>query len=222
MRIAVIEDNTGLANGIAHFLRDQGHAVNIIADGAAALDFLHQESADIIVLDINLPSLSGLSILKTLRKSGDTTPIILLSARAELQDRIQGLDMGADDYLVKPFDMQELDARIRALIRRKPMADGHSISFGTLNYERSARRLLAKGKVLDLPRRELAAFECLFERQNAIVSKSQLTDHIYGVGFDIDENVVEIYVSRLRKKLLPFGVQIKTARGLGYMMELPK
>ena len=118
--------------------------------------------------------------------------------------------------------MEELDARLRALIRRKPLVDQKSICFGALSFDRAGRKLLAQGQELPLPRRELAVFECLFERQNQIVSKTQIADHIYGIGADIEERVVEIYVSRLRKKLAAFQVRIKVARGLGYMMQIEK
>ncbi len=222
MRIAIVEDNVVLANGIAHQLRDQGHAVNVLHDGQDALTFLTQDSADLVILDINLPSLDGISVLRSLRASGDMVPIILLTARGDLQDRVNGLDAGADDYLIKPFEMEELDARIRALIRRKPMSEGDSISFGTLDFDRTGRRLSVGGTELSLPRRELSVFECLFERQNQIVSKTQIADHLYGIGADIEERVVEIYISRLRKKLSPHGIEIKTARGLGYLMGLTK
>ena len=219
MRIAIVEDNKPLANGIAHQLRDQGHAVNLLHDGQVALDFLLQEGADIVVLDINLPALDGISVLKSLRKAGQTVPILLLTARGDLQDRVRGLDAGADDYMVKPFDIEELDARLRALIRRKPLAQGGDITqFGTISFDRAGRKIYAQGQEIALPRRELAVFECLFERQNQIVSKTQIADHLYGIGADIEERVVEIYISRLRKKLAPFAISIKAARGLGYMM----
>ena len=156
MRIAIVEDNLALAQGIAHHLRDQGHAVNLLHDGQTALEFLQQESADIVVMDVNLPRLDGFSILKALRKSSNQLPVLLLTARGDLHDRVTGLDAGADDYLVKPFDMEELDARLRALIRRKPLIDQKSICFGALSFDRAGRKLFAQGQELPLPRRELA------------------------------------------------------------------
>ncbi len=219
MRIAVIEDNKTLANGIAHLLRDQGHAVDVVNDGAQGVSFLAQEAADIVVLDINLPRVSGLEILQEIRSRGDMTPVILLTARGETKDRVTGLDAGADDYLVKPFDMEELDARIRALIRRKPREEGALEQFGSLSFDKTGRRLLAEGQDLNLPRRELAAFECFFDRAGQIVPKAVLANHLYGVGSDIEEKVVEVYISRLRKRLAPHGVEFKVARGIGYMMK---
>lgn len=222
MRIAVIEDNVALANGIAHQLRDQGHAVNVLHDGDFALEFVTRDGADLVVLDVNLPGLDGFSVLKGLRKSGNSVPIIMLTARGDLQDRLKGLDAGADDYLIKPFEMEELEARIRALMRRKPTADSTLVTLGPLSYDSQGRRLLANGAEIELPRRELALFECLLERAGQIVSKTIITDQLYGVGAEVEEKVVEVYVSRLRKKLAPFDVTIKTARGLGYMLDLPR
>ena len=222
MRVTIVEDNKVLANGIAHQLRDKGHAVNLLHDGQTALDFLKQEEADILVLDINLPRVDGFKILSSLRQSGSNLPVLLLTARGDLQDRVKGLNSGADDYLVKPFDMEELEARLRALIRRKPEIDDAKQHFGNLVFDRTGRKLFCNDQELFLPRKELALFECFFDRQNQIVSKSQIADYIYGVGSDIDERAVESHVSRLRKKLVSFGVAIKVARGLGYMMHLQK
>ncbi len=220
MRIAVIEDNVALAQGIAHQLRDQGHAVNVLHDGDQALAFVQQDGADLLILDVNLPGLDGFSVVAALRKAGNAVPIILLTARGDLQDRLAGLDAGADDYLVKPFEMEELEARVRALLRRTPNADPASFAFGPLTFDRAGRRVMAHGADLSLPRRELAVFECLFDRAGQIVSKTHLADQLYGVGAAVEEKVVEVYISRLRKKLAGFGVTIKTARGLGYLMDL--
>lgn len=222
MRFAVVEDNETLANGIAHQLRDQGHAVDVLNDGAEALDFLRQDSADILILDVNLPSMSGFEILRALRNADNSMPVIMLTARGDLKDRVTGLDAGADDYLIKPFDMEELDARIRALIRRKPLEGGSITQVGDLSYDRAGRRLQIAGADVPLTQRELAVFECLFERASQIVSKTQIADHLYGIGAEVEERVVEVYISRLRKKLVDGDVKIRAARGLGYMMDLPK
>ena len=220
MRIVIVEDNETLANAIAHQLRDQGHSVNLLHDGQSALEFLRQEDFDIVIMDVNLPKIDGFTILKSLRRSENSVPVLLLTARGDIHDRVTGLDAGADDYLVKPFDMEELDARLRALIRRKPLIENEIVQLGSLSFDRVGRKLSVKGVDLDLPRRELAVVECLFERQNQIVSKTKIADHKYGVGADIEERVVEIYLSRLRKKLIAHGVVIKVARGLGYMMRV--
>jgi two-component system OmpR family response regulator len=222
MRIVIVEDNETLANAIAYRLRDRGHAADVLTDGGAADLYLEQEGADLIVLDINLPGRSGLEILRSLRQRGDSAPVILLTARSETSDRVSGLDMGADDYLVKPFEMDELEARIRALSRRKQLDYGARETIGDLEFDRTARQVSAKGQVLDVPRREMAVLECLLERRGRIVPKSQLTDYVYGVGADVDDSAVEPHVSRLRKRLQNFGIRIKTARGLGYLLEVQK
>ena len=220
MRIVIIEDNETLANATAYRLRDRGHSADVLHDGDEADTFLARDGADLVVLDINLPGRSGLEVLRGLRTRGDGTPVILLSARSDTSDRVAGLDMGADDYLVKPFEMDELEARIRALSRRKNLDYGARESFGALDFDRVARQVLADGKMLDIPRRELAVLECLLERRGRIVPKAQLTDHVYGTGADVDDTAVEPHVSRLRRRLSDHGVSIKTARGLGYMIEV--
>jgi two-component system OmpR family response regulator len=220
MRIAIIEDNAALAKAIAYRLHDLGHAVDIIHDGADADAHLAQESADLVVLDLTLPGMSGLEVLKALRNRGDGTPVLVLTARGETSDRVLGLDTGADDYLVKPFEMDELEARIRALSRRKNLEYSVTERIGALDFDRSKRELSAAGSVLEVPRRELSVLECLVERRGRIVSKAALIAHVYGVGADVEDTVVEPHISRLRRRLAAFGVEIKTARGLGYMLQV--
>lgn len=222
MRIVIVEDNEPLAKAIAYRLRDRGHAADVLHDGSEADRFLADEGADLVVLDINLPGKLGLDILRDLRARGNGAPVILLTARSETSDRVRGLDLGADDYLVKPFEMDELEARIRALSRRKNLDYGAHESIGTLEFDRTARQVTVAGAPFDIPRRELSVLECLLERRGRIVSKSQLTDHVYGVGADVEETAVEPHVSRLRKRLSDHGVTIKTARGLGYLLEKAK
>lgn len=219
MRIVIVEDNEPLAKAIAYRLQDRGHAADVLHDGAEADAFIASEGADLIVLDINLPGKLGLDILRDLRHRNDGTPVILLTARAETKDRVKGLDLGADDYLVKPFDMDELEARIRALSRRKSLTYGARESIGTLVFDRSSRQVFHGDAPLDMPRRELSVLECLLERRGRIVSKSQIADFVYGIGADVDETAVEPHVSRLRKRLADLDVTIKTARGLGYLLE---
>lgn len=220
MRIAIIEDNETLANAIAYRLRDRGHAADVLHDGDAADAFLAQDGADLVVLDINLPGRSGMDVLQSLRARGDGTPVILLTARSDLSDRVAGLDMGADDYLVKPFEMDELEARIRALSRRKDLDYGARETIGRLEFDRISRQVTVGDRIVDIPRRELAVLECLLERRGRLVSKSQLTDHVYGIGANVDDTAVEPHVSRLRRRLVDHGISIKTARGLGYMLEV--
>ena len=218
MRITLVEDNISLAKGITYRLEDAGHAVNALHDGSAAQVYLTDDASDLVILDINLPGTDGLTLLSEMRKRGDTRPVILLTARAETEDRVQGLDAGADDYLIKPFEMAELEARVRALLRRRAVPQQQLRAFGPLAYDPSARQLFSDGAELEIPRRELSVFECLLLADGRTVSKSAVLDHVYGVGADTEETVVEVFTSRLRRRLKPFGIIIRTRRGLGYQM----
>lgn len=219
MRIVIIEDNKPLASGIAHRLRDRGYGVDLLYDGSDADVFLSSEGADLIILDINLPSMDGLEVLRRVRQRNDPTPILMLTARTNTSDRVAGLDAGADDYLVKPFELDELEARVRALSRRRDIAPSAVEAIGNLEFDIGSRVLRGGGDVIDLRRRELAAFECLLERRGKLVPKSLLIDQMYGVGADLEDKVVEVPISRLRKKLVGYKVTIKAARGLGYLMD---
>lgn len=218
MRIVVVEDNSSVANGIAYVLRDAGHAVDLIFDGAQADQFLRDDGADVIVLDINLPGLSGVEVLRGMRARGDLRPVLMLTARATLEDKLSGFNAGADDYLEKPFEMAELTARLRALMRRAGTRPVQPQAVGALRYDVTARQITGPDGPFDLPRRELAIFEALLMAQSRMMSKQALLDKIYGTGAAVDEQVVEVYVSRLRKRLRPFDIEIKVQRGLGYAM----
>ncbi|MEM9582681.1 MAG: response regulator transcription factor [Pseudomonadota bacterium] len=218
MRITLVEDNVGLAKGIAYRLQDAGHAVDMLHDGSEADAFLKSDGSDLIILDINLPGTDGLTLLKHLRAAGDQRPVILLTARAETEDRVIGLDAGADDYLIKPFEMAELEARVRALSRRRSIPNRQTLEIGGLHFDTDARQIRAGDHPLDLPRRELSVFECLLSADGRLVSKEALLDYVYGVGADVEEKVIEVYVSRLRARLKPHDVVIKSQRGLGYQL----
>ena len=218
MRVVVVEDNLSLQKGIGYRLRDEGYGVDLLSDGDSAADFLRHEDCDVLVLDINLPGRSGLDILRDLRKREDHRVVILLTARGETEDRVTGLDSGADDYLVKPFEMDELVARIRALGRRKERAPSTVVQLGNISLELSPPRVLGADGPIDIPRRELSLLVALAEAKGAPLSKDYLLDFAYGVGSDTDEKVVEVYISRLRKRLKPHGVTIKVQRGIGYSL----
>lgn len=218
MKIVVIEDNISMAKGIAYVLRDAGHAVDMIHNGAHADTFLCTDTADLIVLDINLPGLSGIELLRRLRKRNDQRPVILLTARSDTSERVNGLDAGADDYLVKPFEMAELEARIRALSRRRSQKVVAQESIGSLTLDVTSREVTAGGEPLPLPRRELALFEILIKAQGRSVAKSSILDRLYGTGTEMDEKVVEVYISRLRKRLAPYRVGIQVRRSIGYQI----
>jgi len=220
MRITVVEDNEALASAIAFRLRGSGHAVDLLHNGTSAEAFILHEGSDLIVLDVNLPGMDGFELLSSLRAKGVTTPVIMVTARADMTDRIAGLDRGADDYLVKPFEMEELEARIRALLRRQKLDLVEREEFGRLAFDKGSRQVLIDGEVLEVPRKEAALLECLLDSRGRLVSKGQLIDHIYGVGADVEDSSIEPFVSRLRSRLKGSGVVIKTARGLGYMLVL--
>ena len=219
MRIVLVEDNISLAKGLRYHLEDAGHAVDVLHDGAEADLFLRDDGAHVIVLDIDLPGMDGLTVLRRMRQRGDTRPVLMLTAQAETGDKVRGLDAGADDYLGKPFEMAEFGARIRALTRRVSESGGQSSQIGSLSFDRTARTIRGPDGPLDVPRREVSLFETLMLADGRIVSKQVLLDSLYGTGADVDEPVVEVYVSRLRKRLKPYGIAITVKRGLGYSMQ---
>lgn len=218
MRIILVEDNQSLRKGIAYRLTDDGHSVDTLEHGDDAADFLRQEDSDLVILDINLPGRSGLEILNDLRARNDPRPVILLTARSTTEDRVAGLDAGADDYLVKPFAMDELAARVRALARRKGVAPRRTISLGSLQLDLDPMQLKTEDRLMDVPRRELAVLIALAEASGAPVPKDRLLNSVYGTGSETDERVIEVYISRLRKRLAPYNVSISVHRGIGYSL----
>ncbi len=218
MRIVLVEDNQSLRKGISYRLSDDGHAVDSLEDGEEADQYLQQEDCDLVILDINLPGRDGLEILTNMRRRKDPRPVILLTARTTTQDRVDGLDAGADDYLVKPFEMDELAARVRALARRRDVAPRRSIDLGPLTLDVETPQLLHSDEALDVPRRELSVLVALAEANGAPVSKETLLNKVYGVGSGTDDKVVEVYVSRLRKRLSKFEISIRVHRGIGYSL----
>lgn len=219
MRIVLVEDNLSLAKGIENALKDQGHAVDHLDDGLDADDFLSRQRADVAIIDVNLPRLSGIEIIRRARARRDTIPMLILTARGKTSERVEGLDAGADDYLVKPFDMAELIARLRALARRRPEVALAREPVGQLIYDREQRAVLCGERNLDLPRRELALFELLLENRGRLIEKDRIADALYGTGTPVEPNAVELLISRLRRKIEGSGVSIRTARGLGYMLD---
>ncbi len=220
MRIVLVEDNQSLAQGITYRLQDLGHAVDLVSDGLAADEFLRGGGGDMVILDINLPRVDGLTLLRDMRARGDGRPVILLTARAETHDRVEGLDAGADDYLVKPFAMAELEARLRALTRRRAHDHRPLLRLGPLALDLAGRQVSIGGTPQELPRREVAVLESLMLAEGRTVSKADLLDHVYGTGADVDETAIEVHVSRLRKRLKPHGISIRVRRGMGYAIAL--
>jgi len=219
MRILLVEDDAILADGVAHALRAMGHAVDVMASGSEADHALSVEQYELAILDIELPSFDGFEVLRRLRRRKNMMPVLILTARDSVHDRIRGLDMGADDYLTKPFEMGELEARIRALARRVRGSAENYIEIGRVRIDVKGRRVLMDGNTLDLSARELAVLEILAARAGRVVSKDALMRTVYEWDEEVGPNAIEISVHRLRRKLQDVGVGIKTIRGLGYLLE---
>ncbi len=219
MRILVVEDNRTLADGLLAVLRSSGYAVDVVHDGVSALAALATESFDLVVLDLSLPEMDGLDVLRELRAGGNRSAVLVLTARGALDERIRGLDLGADDYMTKPFEVAELEARVRVLLRRQSGLRSASIAFGPLELDTASHTLSAGGRPLDVPARELQLIETLLRRAGAVVSKQAIIESLAAFDDDLSANAVEQYVSRLRRKLAPHGLTIRTARGLGYYLD---
>lgn len=221
MRILLVEDDALLADGLVRSLKQSGYLVEIATDGLTADRWLENESFDLTILDLGLPSLDGSKVLKRLRARKQRTPVLILSARMAIDERVRLLDLGADDYVVKPVAMVELEARVRALIRRGQAAVEPTIQLGRLELDTSGKRAWLDGVALELTAREWAALTYLTARLNRIVSKEQIMEALYGWDEEITPNAIEKFISRLRSKLEPAGITIRTVRGLGYFMEKP-
>ena len=219
VRILLVEDDSQLAEGLSQALQQCDYAVDWVADGNRANSVLQTEEYDLVVLDLTLPGVDGLRILRQLRARGSDTPVLITTARGQVSDRVEGLDLGADDYLAKPFELAELEARVRALMRRSQGRSTGELEFGPLVLDTQARQATLRGRNLDLPRRELCLLEILVTRANKVVSKESISSHLFSFDDDVSPNTVEIYVSRLRKKLDGSGIRIRTIRGLGYLVE---
>ena len=216
MRILYIEDEKYLAEAVIHLLKKEKINVDWTGDGEEGLELALKPNYDVIVLDIMLPGLSGLDILQTVRGRGIKTPIIMLSALNEVEDKIKGLEYGADDYLAKPFKTAELVARLRALARRPALVDARVLNFEDLELNLSERTLNG----IELTDKEAGIFEMLIKTPGSVVTKEQILAHVWGAEAEFEENYVEVYISYLRKKLKNLGskVEIKTLRNLGYKL----
>lgn len=217
MRVLLVEDTTGLGEAVRDQIRDDGHAVDWVQSLSFAQASVKATSYNLILLDLMLPDGNGFDFLKSLRKSGDSTPVIILTARDQVSDRIEGLNAGADDYLIKPFDLSELSARVSAVARRYRGDPNPLVKIGHLEIDLGEHRIKANGQAVELTAREWALFEGFVQRPGTLLSRSQLEDRLYQFGAEIESNTIEVYVSRLRKKL---GKDvIITVRNMGYRLE---
>jgi len=214
MRLLLVEDDPMIGASVQQGLRQDGYSIDWVRTGGAALAALETNSYDALLLDLGLPDQGGDAVLRTIRRRGDTTPVLIITARDAVSERIAGLDSGADDYIVKPFDLDELAARIRAVQRRHAGRAEHVLRAGPVTLDPAAKRVTLHGAEIALSARELALLEALLDRRGAILSRAQLEERIYGWGEEVESNAVEVYVHALRKKL---GAGfIRTVRGVGY------
>jgi two-component system OmpR family response regulator len=221
MRILLTEDDPALADILTRACKQDGYNVDHVADGVSADLALTTETYDALILDLGLPRMDGLEVLKRLRKRGSHLPVLILTARDAIEDRVAGLDSGADDYLPKPFDVAELQARLRALVRRHHGgAASASLTLGNLFFDLSTQQVLLNGLEFELSTREREMLSSLLHRSGKVVSKHMLTAAISSWDATVGSNAVEVYIHRLRKKLEPAGISIRTLRGLGYLIEV--
>jgi two-component system response regulator TctD len=219
MRILLAEDNRTLAGWLEKALRHSGFAVDCMGDGIEADHVLLTQPYDLVLLDLGLPRLDGLEVLRRMRKRGSSIPVIVVTARGEVESRVEGLNLGADDYITKPFSLSELEARINAVIRRAQGGASAVQSVGGLEYDRVARTFRLHGELFVLRPKEHAVLEVLMARAGKAVSKASLHEHVFDLADSANPEVVEVYVHRLRKRLQGSGVGIVTLRGLGYVLE---
>jgi two-component system OmpR family response regulator len=219
MRILIAEDDAVLADGLTRSLRQAGYSVDGVKDGAAADVALATAQFDLLILDVGLPRLSGFEILKRLRGRNSKLPVLILTALDGVDDRVRGLDLGADDYLAKPFQLAELEARVRALTRRGNAASSTVLKHGELSFDQVGKTAEIRGQAVELSAREIALLEIFMQRPGRMVNKEHIVDLLCQWGEEVSTNAVEVYIHRLRKKLEHGGVRIATVRGLGYCLE---
>ena len=219
MRVLIVEDDPSLVVGLSHILESEGHAVDVMKSGEHAALATAQETVDLVVLDVGLPGIDGFEVLRRLRAKGGTVPVLMLTARDDLGDKVHGLELGADDYLAKPFAKAELVARVRALLRRGQARASPQVVHGPLTFDSSARRAFLNGKPLELSAREWTVLEVLLGKVEKVTSKEAIIQAMASWSEDLTPNAIEVYVSRLRTKLEPAGIHIRTVRGFGYMLE---
>ncbi len=221
MRLLLAEDERELSNALAAILKHNNYSIDVVYDGQDALDYLETENYDGAILDIMMPGLDGLTVLKRIRQKGSRLPVIMLTAKSEIEDRIQGLDCGADDYLTKPFAAGELLARIRAMTRRQSEVTDSVLSFGNVSLDRSTFELKAPQGNFRLANKEFQMMEMLMINPKILISTERFMEKIWGYDSDAEVNVVWVYISYLRKKLAAIGanISIRATRGIGYSLE---
>lgn len=220
MKVLIVEDTVELARALRDFFALGGHSADIAGNLSSAQDYLSVSHFDMVLLDIMLPDGDGRGLLKSIRKRDDSIPIIVMTAKSEISDRIDVLDIGADDYIVKPFEFAELEARCRAVLRRQKGQNQTKLSYGSVSLFPLLATLEFKNKQQNLRNRELRLLEIFFNNPEMIHSKEQLTDRLFSLSEEVTDNTIEVYVGRVRKKLVGSGLEIITMRGLGYRLRL--
>ena len=220
MRILIAEDDSVIADGLLRALRATGAAVDHVTSGTEAdAALMTNKELDLLILDLGLPKMHGLEVLRKLRARGSSLPVLILTAADSVEERVKGLNLGADDYMAKPFSLQEIEARVRALVRRRMGGASDSIRHGPLVYDQAGRVASIDGKMIDLSARELGLLEVLLQRVGRLVSKDQLVERLCEWGEEVSNNAIEVYIHRLRKKIEKGPIRIATVRGLGYCLE---
>lgn len=217
MRLLLVEDDDLLGDAVKAGLTQFGYVVDWLKDGESARAAVKSESFEAIILDLGLPKLSGLGFLQAIRHDGNVTPVIILTARESIEDRVKGLDSGADDYLVKPFDLNELGARVRALVRRSTGRADATLHYRNVTLDPAAHAVYVDGILVNVPRREFSLLQKLLENSGQVLSREQLMQSLYGWDEEVDSNALEVHIHNLRKKLN--ANYIRTIRGVGYMVE---
>ncbi|MGH8634683.1 MAG: response regulator [Burkholderiales bacterium] len=219
MRILITEDDAALAEALQFSLTQSGYAVDRVANGAAADEALKDDVFSLLILDLSLPKLDGFEVLRRLRRRNATLPVLILSGREKPEEKVLALDLGADDYLVKPFSLNELQARVRALLRRGQGGTAPVITYGGLSFDTVGRTVSVAGRTLLLSAHEVGVMEILIRRFGRAVSKEQLVEQLYSFDKEVSQNAIEVYVHRLRRKLEGCGLAVRTLYGRGYVLE---
>ena len=218
-RVLLVEDDLPLAEALVSLLVSSGYAVDCVHDGEAARALVAAEQYDLMILDLNLPHLDGLSVLRAMRASGNRAAVMILTARGTAEDRVRGLDLGADDYMAKPFDIREFEARVRSLLRHQAGLRSATVSLGALTLDLTTRQFAALGQMIDLSPRERALLELLVTRAGKVVAKEAIVQSLTSLDDMLSDNAIEQYISRLRRRMAPHGVTLRTARGIGYYID---
>jgi two-component system, OmpR family, response regulator len=219
MRLLVVEDDLPLAEALTTLLTSSGYAVDCVHDGPSAEALAGSERFDLVILDLNLPEMDGLAVLNAMRARANPAAVMVLTARGSAEDRVRGLDLGADDYMAKPFDVREFEARVRSLLRRQAGLRSATVTLGTLTLDLTTRQFFVSDQPLDLPPRERALLELLLTRAGKVVTKEAIVQSLTSLQDMLSDNAIEQYVSRLRRRIAAFGLSLTTVRGIGYLLE---